>query len=66
MEVNVPTCLTLDSLPPKVKAYVDKWVAHCKPASVHVCDGSPEEDKALFDRLVQQGTLLRLSKLDNW
>ena len=64
--MEVPASLTLDSLPPKVRAYVDKWSAHCKAASVHVCDGSPEEDKALFDLLVKQGTLHRLSKLDNW
>lgn len=65
--MDVPTSLTLDSLPPKVRAYVDQWVAHCKPASVHVCDGSVEEDKGISQVLIKQGTFIPLKpELENW
>lgn len=63
---EIPTRLTLNDLPGKVRSYVEKWSTHCTPAGVHVCDGSDEEDKALLELLVAQGSIIPLSKLDNW
>lgn len=63
---EIPTRLTLNDLPSKVRSYVDKWSKHCNPAGVHVCDGSEEEDGALLQLLVAQGSIIPLSKLDNW
>lgn len=41
-----------------------KWVAGiaelCKPAGIHWCDGSEEENAAICDRLVRAGTFIRL------
>ena len=62
----IPTSLSVDSLSAEVRSYVEKWAEHCKPLSVHVCDGSEEEDKALLQLLQQQGSILPLSKLENW
>lgn len=62
----IPTSLSLDSLSAEVRSYVEKWAEHCIPESVHVCDGSEEEDKALHQLLQEKGSILPLSKLDNW
>ena len=64
--MTIPTSLALDSLPSEVRSYVDKWANHCTPASVHVCDGSEEEDAALLRLLVQKGSITPLGKLENW
>lgn len=41
------------------------WVAEieklCQPSSVHICDGSEEENKRLLAELVQKGTLIPLN-----
>jgi phosphoenolpyruvate carboxykinase (GTP) len=41
-----------------------KWVAGladlCKPAGIHWCDGSEEENAAICERLVRAGTFIRL------
>jgi phosphoenolpyruvate carboxykinase (GTP) len=41
-----------------------KWVAGladlCKPAGIHWCDGSEEENAAICERLVSAGTFIRL------
>lgn len=62
----IPTSLSVGSLPAKVRSYVEKWAERCTPSSVHVCDGSAEEDKALHQLLMRQGSIIPLSKLDNW
>ena len=62
----IPTSLSVDSLPAEVRSYVEKWREHCTPASVHVCDGSEEEDKALHQLLVDNGSIHPLEKLDHW
>ena len=64
--MSVPTSLNLDSLPSGVRSFVDKWAAHCTPDSVHVCDGSEEEEAALVSLLLNKGSLHPLPKLDNW
>ena len=66
MPTVIPTSLSVDSLPAEVRSYVEKWAEHCTPVSVHVCDGSQEEDKALHQLLIEQGSIIPLGKLDNW
>ena len=46
---------------PKLLAWVDEWVALCKPDKVHWCDGSQEEYDALCEEMVQSGTFIRLN-----
>ena len=49
-----------------VKEFVEKNIALCKPANVHLCDGSKEENDLLLNKLVEQGRLIKLTKYDNW
>jgi phosphoenolpyruvate carboxykinase (GTP) len=44
-----------------LNAWVSEIVALAQPASVHWCDGSPEEYDALTSLLVEQGTLVPLN-----
>lgn len=61
----IPTSLSVDALPAKVRSYVEKWREHCTPKALHVCDGSEEEDKALHQLLVECGSIVPLPKLDH-
>jgi phosphoenolpyruvate carboxykinase (GTP) len=45
----------------KLLAWVDEWVALCKPDKVHWCDGSQAEYDALCEGMVQGGTFIRLN-----
>jgi len=45
----------------KLLAWVDEWVALCKPDKVYWCDGSQAEYDALCEELVQGGTYTRLN-----
>ena len=45
----------------KLLAWVDEWVALCKPDKVHWCDGSQAEYDALCEEMVQSGTFIRLN-----
>ena len=45
----------------KLLAWVDEWVALCKPAKVHWCDGSQAEYDAMCEEMVQSGTFIRLN-----
>ena len=44
---------------------LNEWIAeleaHCKPARVHWCDGSQKEYDTLCERMVEQGTFIRLN-----
>ena len=65
-DTATPTSLSLDNLSAEVRSYVERWIELCTPLGVHVCDGSEEEDKALHQLLQEKGSLIPLSKLDNW
>ncbi len=41
--------------------WVDKMVALCEPDSVHWCDGSQGEADALFEKMIQAGSCVRLN-----
>lgn len=56
----------LSTLRPYVKEFVEKNIELCKPANVHVCDGSKEENDMLLNQLVEQKRLIKLDKYDNW
>ena len=44
----------------KLKEWVEKAAALCKPDDIHWCDGSSQEYDALAHRLVENGTFVRL------
>ncbi|HKV56685.1 MAG TPA: phosphoenolpyruvate carboxykinase (GTP) [Ktedonobacteraceae bacterium] len=45
----------------KLRAWVEKMAALCKPDQVYWCDGSEDEYARLCDQMVESGTLIRLS-----
>ncbi|MFA5775146.1 MAG: phosphoenolpyruvate carboxykinase (GTP) [Ilumatobacteraceae bacterium] len=42
--------------------WVDDWAKILRPADIHWCDGSQEEQERLFAELVQAGTLVKLDE----
>lgn len=56
----------LEDLPTKVQDFVADKVKLCKPDSVHICDGSKEENEALLKKLMDEGIAVPLIKHDNW
>lgn len=57
---------TLDSLPQAVREFVESNAKLCQPDSIHICDGSEEENRQLLHQMEEQGTIRRLRKYDNW
>lgn len=56
----------LQALSPAVRNFVESSVALCQPDSLHICDGSDEENRAILAQLEEQGMIKRLPKYDNW
>ena len=46
----------------KLLAWVEEWVAICKPDAVYWCDGSAAEYDRLADEMVESGLATRLAK----
>ena len=46
----------------KLIAWVEELANLCAPEHVFWCDGSPEENQALCDLMVQTGTLIKLNE----
>jgi phosphoenolpyruvate carboxykinase (GTP) len=46
----------------KLKSWVEEMVNLCKPDAVHWCDGSAEENQAMFDLMVKEGTAIKLNE----
>ena len=46
---------------PRLLAWIEEVKALCKPANVHICDGSQEEYDRLCSMMVDSGTLIRLN-----
>uniref|UniRef100_A0A8C3LIK6 Phosphoenolpyruvate carboxykinase, cytosolic [GTP] n=1 Tax=Chrysolophus pictus TaxID=9089 RepID=A0A8C3LIK6_CHRPC len=67
-EVNVmPKVIQgdLESLPPQVREFIESNAKLCLPESIHICDGSEEENKKILDIMVEQGMIKKLSKYEN-
>lgn len=56
----------LSALSPAVKEFVDVNVTLCQPDSIHICDGSDEENRTILAQLEEQGMIKKLSKYENW
>lgn len=56
----------LQALSPAVRKFVESSAALCQPDSLHICDGSDEENRAILTQLEEQGMIKRLQKYDNW
>ncbi|KFO69368.1 phosphoenolpyruvate carboxykinase, cytosolic [GTP] [Cuculus canorus] len=67
-EVNVMPKVVqgdLQSLPPEVRDFIESNAKLCQPDSIHICDGSEEENKKILDIMVEQGMIKKLSKYEN-
>jgi len=56
---------SLDSLNSKVRAFVNEGATLCKPANIHVCDGSEREIRDLVNLMQQNGMIEHLPKYKN-
>lgn len=57
---------SLDSLPSKIREYVEEKIKLCQPSNFHVCDGSDKENQQLLDAMEAAGVVRRLTKYTNW
>jgi len=55
----------LNSLSEKIRAFVREGVTLCKPANIHVCDGSEREIRDLLNLMQQAGMIEYLPKYKN-
>ena len=58
--------LQLTDLAPHVRQFVEEHVKILRPAKVHVCDGSDEENQSMVNLLQDVGRLKKLDKYENW
>lgn len=57
--------LDIESLPAKVRSFVEECVRLCQPSNVHVCNGSDDENATLINMMHQLGMLEPLTKMEN-
>jgi len=55
----------LNSLPHKVREFVEKNAKLCEPDAVHICDGSEGESQSLIDIMRKGGLIEPLPKYEN-
>lgn len=56
----------LSTLSPAIREFVDTNVTLCQPDSLHICDGSDEENRTILAQLEEQGMIKKLTKYENW
>lgn len=56
----------LSALSPAVRDFVEANAILCQPDSLHICDGSDEENRAILTQLEEQGMIKKLTKYENW
>ncbi|XP_055508019.1 phosphoenolpyruvate carboxykinase, cytosolic [GTP]-like [Leucoraja erinacea] len=55
----------LNNLSPGVRNFVEESAKLCQPASIHICDGSEEENGQILAMMEEQGMIKRLRKYHN-
>uniref|UniRef100_A0A8C6L6X2 Phosphoenolpyruvate carboxykinase, cytosolic [GTP] n=1 Tax=Nothobranchius furzeri TaxID=105023 RepID=A0A8C6L6X2_NOTFU len=56
---------SLSALSPAVREFVEANMVLCQPESVHICDGSDQENRAILTQLEEQGMIKKLTKYEN-
>ena len=56
----------LAGLNQRLRTYIQDCAAVCRPESIHICDGSEEENRALIAGMEEAGMVKRLTKYQNW
>ena len=64
--MNLKRQLNLNDLPKSVKDFVDEKAKICQPDKIYVCDGSEEENNHFLNVLEQEGSIIKLDKMENW
>ncbi|XP_068006100.1 phosphoenolpyruvate carboxykinase, cytosolic [GTP] [Melanerpes formicivorus] len=67
-EVNVMPKVVqgdLDSFSPEARDFIESNAKLCQPESIHICDGSEEENKKILDVMVEHGMIKKLRKYEN-
>ncbi|NWQ82056.1 PCKGC protein, partial [Columbina picui] len=67
-EVNVVPRVVqgdLRRLPPAARDFIESNAKLCQPDSIHICNGSEEENKRILDVMAEQGMIKKLSKYEN-
>ena len=64
--MSAHSSISVDSLSPRIKQFVEDNAKICQPDNIYVCDGSEEENAMLIEKLKQDGRLEELTKYDNW
>ncbi|XP_056099875.1 phosphoenolpyruvate carboxykinase, cytosolic [GTP] [Rhinichthys klamathensis goyatoka] len=52
-------------LSPALREFIENSVSLCQPDSLHICDGSDEENRAVLSLLEEQGVITQLHKYNN-
>lgn len=56
----------LNRLSPDVRAFILSNAKVCQPESIHICDGSEEENGKVLELMEERGMIRRLAKYENW
>lgn len=56
----------LNGLSPDVVDFIVANARICLPDSIHICNGSEEENKKLLHQMEETGMIKRLPKYENW
>ncbi|XP_029469625.1 phosphoenolpyruvate carboxykinase, cytosolic [GTP] isoform X2 [Rhinatrema bivittatum] len=55
----------LNSLTPEVRDFIQSNAALCQPESIHICDGSEEENKKILNLMEELHMIKKLTKYEN-
>ncbi|XP_076869818.1 phosphoenolpyruvate carboxykinase, cytosolic [GTP] isoform X1 [Brachyhypopomus gauderio] len=55
----------MGSLSPALREFIESSMSLCQPDSLHICDGSEEENNAILAQLQDQGMIKKLTKYEN-
>lgn len=64
-KLNCISSIGLDKLSSKARNFVEEKARICEPDSIHICDGTEEENNQLINLMVQQGMIKKLPKYEN-
>lgn len=57
---------SIDSFGPQLQAFVREKVELCQPDSIHICDGSREENDMLLNEMIESKMMKRLPLYKDW
>lgn len=56
----------VESLGPQLQAFIREKQELCQPDSIHICDGSQEENDYLVNQMIESKMMKRLTLYDDW